>query len=602
MSARAIVSRTIDRGWAKAIWTGNYDKALPISIQEFSLGAVLPAVFYMFRFGRRRGAGRFADAFSPEHETGSRRKNTVTIDDVAARLARSENFAGFDGNVGRAILGDLLLSFCLENIRSELGHGKQVQRVAPAHYMSSWIDLPERVSDLRLVPEMIVSTLAGQEGDVVALSDPADRDTRFAVGRGHETNVLLGAFRQGMEDPERLGDFATDTFNENDESVGVDQLLIIRVAQEIRAAPARMRGGLRADISNQKPIARRASEEFSEDLRKFVRSYASLIPRLAFLEMLEACMALGLATIFTSTVEILTEWERTGAIPQRREQHPAGIFVDCSNSIDRWLRACSERSMDDTMRRIDFFPTILMILRLLDRAAMTDRELKNQRMTTRPYATEWIDFLGELYMSSPAQPRASNIHGRVDEWAFSLAESLSEEFPDVAQMLKDDRSEPNSIRRMAETLVTLMGRRMTQSNTNDLLDSVLLIDRPNGLARKRTSSRKEVGTTTPRRRTVRSIVFTDPVLDYLVHIRILKSGSKRGAKPLSLRQFLRDIRQRYGLYVDVAPPNTSVSHDLLRANRTILERRLRDLGLLTGVNDAEEMKRLRPRFRPEGSE
>jgi hypothetical protein len=42
----------------------------------------------------------------------------------------------------------------------------------------------------------------------------------------------------------------------------------------------------------------------------------------------------------------------------------------------------------------------------------------------------------------------------------------------------------------------------------------------------------------------------------------------------------------------------SVSNDLLRENRSLLERRLRDLGLLVGVNDAESMKYLRPRFEP----
>jgi len=36
----------------------------------------------------------------------------------------------------------------------------------------------------------------------------------------------------------------------------------------------------------------------------------------------------------------------------------------------------------------------------------------------------------------------------------------------------------------------------------------------------------------------------------------------------------------------------------LAAAGTVLERRLRDLGVLVGVNDAEAMKRLRPRFEP----
>jgi hypothetical protein len=83
-----------------------------------------------------------------------------------------------------------------------------------------------------------------------------------------------------------------------------------------------------------------------------------------------------------------------------------------------------------------------------------------------------------------------------------------------------------------------------------------------------------------------------------VHLRVLPSGNGTGYRALSFRQFVDDLRRRYGLCVDVSPAGMTVSNDLLRANRAILERRLRDLGLLVGVNDAEAMKRLRPRFEP----
>ena len=39
-----------------------------------------------------------------------------------------------------------------------------------------------------------------------------------------------------------------------------------------------------------------------------------------------------------------------------------------------------------------------------------------------------------------------------------------------------------------------------------------------------------------------------------------------------------------------------VPTELLQRNRRHLERRLRDLGLLSGVNDAERMKKLKPRY------
>ena len=107
-----------------------------------------------------------------------------------------------------------------------------------------------------------------------------------------------------------------------------------------------------------------------------------------------------------------------------------------------------------------------------------------------------------------------------------------------------------------------------------------------------------VATAGPRQRDVRSLVFSDTVLDYLVHVQILPIGNKATTRRLSVGDFLDALRERYGFHVDEAPAGLSVSNELLHLNRMTLERRLRDLGLLVGVNDAESMKRLRPRFNP----
>ena len=91
---------------------------------------------------------------------------------------------------------DLLLCFCLENAKHSQGRDQQVQRIGPAHYLASWVDLPQQVSHLRHIPEMIVATLADQDGEHVKVNDEGDK-TWFAVGRGYEDNVLLRAFSQG---------------------------------------------------------------------------------------------------------------------------------------------------------------------------------------------------------------------------------------------------------------------------------------------------------------------------------------------------------------------------------------------------------------------
>ena len=63
-NARRLVEDILSPSMTREIWSGNYDKVLPVSVQEFELSAVLPAVFYMFRFGRRRGRGKFLDTFT----------------------------------------------------------------------------------------------------------------------------------------------------------------------------------------------------------------------------------------------------------------------------------------------------------------------------------------------------------------------------------------------------------------------------------------------------------------------------------------------------------------------------------------------------------
>lgn len=596
-TARAIVDDVLGREMTREIWTGNYEKALPVSVQDFDLSAVMPAVFYMFRFGQRRGKGKFLETFGPKTGTAKERKQAATIERVGSKLAETNKFVGFDGAAEQAILGDLLLCFCLENAKRALGRKEQVQRVASAHYMASWVDLPESVSHLRYIPEMIVAMLANQKTDYVEQNHEGDR-TWFAVGRGFENNVLLRAFHQGVGRRDEAGTLASRTSDRFDEEtlVGLDQLLMIRLAQELGAAPEKLRGGDGDQISNQRPIAEKAARDFSEDIRRFVRSYADIIPRHAFVELLESCIAVGMTTILTSVIEILLDWSETGEILQKSEQEATYLFVDCSNGVDRRLRTLAEQSLDDFMRRIERLPIILMALRLLDRGARYDPKIRALAISTRPYATAWLNMLGELLHDR--REEASNVRYDLARKAEELADKLQEDYPESAHMLRNADSQPNTVWRLAESLTSLQGRKNTLTNLNSLIDSALFMGRPNGLALKRTATRSAAVFGTRKRSEIRSLVFTDAVLDYLVHLHVLPGGNRHGVRPLPFREFIHKLRGRYGFCVDTSPPGMTVSNDLLQDNRAVLERRLRDLGLLVGVNDAEAMKRVRPRFEP----
>lgn len=599
---REIVENALSPDLVEEIWTGNYDKVLPVALQKFEISALLPAVFYMFRFGHRRGTGKFLATYGPAGGTTAQKRRETTVDRIAAKLAQNEEFSGFGDEVQRAVLGDLLLCFCLENVRHGLGRDKQVQRVAPTHYMASWIDLPWNVSNLRNVPEMIVAMLANRpKGDYVTRSEAADRVRRFSVANGYEDNVLLRAFSQGLTHRGDVqADLASDGFDEIDETVGLDQLLTIRLALPLKAAPARLRAPRQGPdahrISNQRPIAEEAGRRFSNDIRRFVRSYADSAPRQVFVDMLESCIAIGLTTIVTSTVEVLSQWEETGRVPSRDTQHPAPLFVDCSSGADRQLRLRAEQSADDLVRRLERVPVILMALRLLDYQARSRLRIKQQNVATRPYATAWLDLLGDL--AHHRHPEARPVAFLIEDMAEKLAERLAEHRGDVAGALRtaaDHHGHP--VWRLAGGLMALKGAGDFQKNFTGMVDSVLAVGRPNGLAVKRPTTRGS-GPGTRRHRDVRAIIFTDPVLDYLVHLHLLPGP--KGGMDANLVSFLDFLREDYGFHVDAAPPGMTISNEVLGWNRATLERRLRDLGLLIGVNDAERMKRLTPRFETDG--
>src|SRR2546425_12533115 len=108
-TARAIVDDVLGRGTTREIWTGNYEKVLPVSVQDFDLSAVLPVVFYMFRFGHRRGKGKFLETFGGDAGTTKDRRKSATIERVATKLTETESFEDFQDETAQAILGDLLL-------------------------------------------------------------------------------------------------------------------------------------------------------------------------------------------------------------------------------------------------------------------------------------------------------------------------------------------------------------------------------------------------------------------------------------------------------------------------------------------------------------
>ncbi len=590
-TAKQVVESVLTPATTKKYWTINYWPALPFTPQDFSMGAVLTAVFYMFRWGKRRGSGKFNATFGTINETGNIKP---TIEKVSSQIVMEPaHFEGFETRTGQAILGDLLLTFCLENKKHLTGRNQQIQRVYPIHYLASWIDLPEHVTNLRYIPELLVSILSGNTNNARSGAPKS----LFPLAQSFEDNLLLNLFGSGMKIRGQLKtDKTSDIFIELDEralDVGLDQLLLIRVAQACQEAPSKARGtGEVEDIPKRQPLAKEATQRFKEDINVLIQAYGCSVPRKAFSVMLEACFSLGFTNIYMSTLRMLINWEKQGKLTAL-DQEPWSFFVDCSVGTDFELRRVAEESMENMLRAYERFPVILMMLRILDEKTRYDRYLKNMLPPDNPDATDFINLLGSVLNES--HPFARGILNNLEEECHKLADGLkdADENLPVVELLR--LSDPNAVHRLSEALVNLMGSDRMGKHFLPTLDALLMTNSQHGLCRKRTKLRKNSEGKQSGGET-RSIVLSNTMLDFLVHRHLRKDANGEGSTRLSLPHFVNVLQQRYGLYVNESPSDMSISSELLAKNKKILERRLRDLGLLVGVNDAESMKSLRQRF------
>jgi hypothetical protein len=593
---RQVVESVLGSRMTAQIWTSTYSPVFPFVPQDFSVGGVLPMMLYLFRWGNRRGKGKFADTYG---EGGP-----PTITTTVGRLIEDPSIEGFDSTTGRAILGDFLLTSILENRRHSESHDEQVQRCFANHYFASWIDLPISAANLRGVPEMVTALLSNQrDGEVV---EPfADRG-RYRVGARVQDNDLLAALAPGTATTGTLkSDLKSD---ELDEAVPLplDQLVTVRLAQGCGEAPAKAIGRNNpGPIPNQRPIAVRAAEVFRDDLLVFLDCYArgGTTPRAALLQMLESAIAIGLTTILTATVEIMNRWGADGVLPDVTAAAKFPLFVDCSSGSDPALRATSEESGFLIRQALNRLPAVLMHARLLDHFVRSESDIDRKFLPpTSPDATDWLNLLGSVLNGSHEEAREARRH--FTRTARKLRDA-ADNFEDLElrALLGEESSESDPGRGLAEALSAAFtdSSNSGTDRLNSFLSSALMIDEVNGLAKRRKvtlhqTRRKGQG----RRGDALSFVLTNPVIEYLVHRHVRRSGKGRKEQPLSYPEFLRILRENYGFYVDRAPSNLAVPSEMLQRNRRMLERRLRDLGLLTGVNDAERMKKLKARYRAHG--
>ena len=274
------------------------------------------------------------------------------------------------------------------------------------------------------------------------------------------------------------------------------------------------------------------------------------------------------------------------------------MFMDCSGSADPEVRDFSEQSSFLVRQQLAQVSMALMYMRLIDFFVTNEADIPRKDLPERsPDGAAWLNLLGSIATGSHEESRDAEKFFRSKCRALVDATEREASIDLRADILSNEEDRRKHGARLAEVLTLAFEEVAGGDKINQFLSSALMTDEPNGLARRRRVALRKPAAGGRKTADATSFVLNNSVLEYLVHRHLRKSGKGRKARDLSLPSFLKLLRERYGFYVDQSPPNMDVPHELLQRNRRVLERRLRDLGLLVGVNDAERMKKLKARYR-----
>ena len=593
----------------RKLWSANVEALLPLTFNDVDIEAVMPAVLFTLRWGGRRGAGAFVQSFTPPDSLGRSRSEGVTALDIARTIQRRNNEGnvvqvgtGVQDGAAENILANLLSGLCFDNRKSQPGIDKPIQRVYPVHYFASKFDLPDNVANLRYVPELIVSALMvhGQHRSSSGDGGPTLRSIDRRMDNQF-TRLLLSIYASGVEiqsnsslDVANLGNFKERISEAKAAQIGLDQLLLVRASECLTRVPSTQqsqKAGNEREFQPKVAVTKRQNRIVERDLRDFIRFFGRDLPRADLNRSIEVLVGINVFAILLSFARTMNSWLELGDVPNDEGQLPLSVFVDCSGGQDRKIRGYAEDSFDRALSGYLSSSLAIKTYQVIEAEATV---LRDPSFPVAPNVDpqELLAAAGAILNSDDPGHRTIR---RIEDHRDGLRELILENGDEQSLAVTLGVSLEHPAISIARVVIEMLGKSGIEQKMVALLDAVLGSNDARGtsMLAKRNTQRPDGGRTRAYK-LERSFRLPDTVLETLVH-RFLIDSQRKEVLRVTVRDFIKHIGDNYGLVIDEGEI-AGVPADVLRRNREYLEERLRALGLLSGVNDAENMKVLSPRF------
>lgn len=324
-----------------------------------------------------------------------------------------------------------------------------------------------------------------------------------------------------------------------------------------------------------KPLLSKQANLYCEDVQKLL-AYQNSIPRSVFIDYLKILTGFHLSLYLYKLISFLPKMIEEGKI---NEDYDWNLVVDVTDKLESEI---STLAVSDMQRQfdgmLDYIRATYTIKAVKDVVNPADKSISNiLDIIKHPYEGMESDFKAELrrirenYRKNEEPEDAENFIAELDEYL---------------------QFEDSSLQKYVQCLMKVganyqikYGRQFLDNISMKNTESALMID---GRSRKH-SRRGALGS---------------KLLEVLVQLLVLspKVGSGFTSNPLSIRQLIKSIKDRYGLIIDGSNEPRFENSDIktlmaFKTNVEALKSKLRQIGFYTDLSDASSLQKIRPRYK-----
>ena len=332
-------------------------------------------------------------------------------------------------------------------------------------------------------------------------------------------------------------------------------------------------------IANIKPLLEKQADLYCDDVLRLL-AYQKSIPRSVFIDYLRILTGFHLALYFHQLVYQLPKMVDTGSAEETKDW---SMVVDMSDKLESEI---SDLACADMQRLLDGMINYI-------RASYTIKAVKRMPGASLESMSQIIERIKDpdATMEAYFQVRLSDVISNYDK------EAKTDEEQEDARIYKSEleqylQFEDSSLQKYVQCLMKVgapyqlkYGRDFLDKVSMKNTESALMID---GRSRKH-QRRGAIGS---------------KLLEVLVQLLVLTPKDDGGfnSNPLSIRQLINSIRDRYGLIIDGSDePRFSdadvKTHMAFKANVDALKSKLRQIGFYTDLSDASSLQKIRPRYK-----